>query len=301
MVNKIENKKRTGIIALICLTAIFATYGVFARYFNNGFQLFQQVYIRALSAFLIGSIIFYKDIDYSRFKKISLKEWLLIIVRAISLYILGIALVTKAFILSKYGVVSLISVLPFVAILGAILFKEKITPLKAFLIFLSFLGVFLMIVKDYNHLFYWGLGEILALIATFFFALNYVAQKWQSNTLNHKEITQIILFIAFILSFIISLFLGEGIPIINFSFELVFAIFMVGLFNVLGLFLANYGFQYVKAIVANNILNLEVLFAIIIGFVLYKEVLSLKEIVGGFIIIISVVWMNKIDSSKLRL
>lgn len=147
--------------------------------------------------------------------------------------------------------------------------------------------------NDFNHLLNWGAGEILAVIATFFFALNYVSQKWQSNLLNEKEIAQIILFIASILSLIISLLFREGIPVINLSFEVFVAIFLVGSFNALSLWFANYGFQHVKVIVANNILNLEALFALIIGFVLYHETLAIKEIVGGAFIIASVVLMNK--------
>lgn len=100
------------------------------------------------------------------------------------------------------------------------------------------------------------------------------------------------------MTFIVSLISGEGIPIINFNIENLIAIILVGLFNVVGLWLANYGFQNVKIVIANNILNLEVLFAIIIGFVLYKEVLSFKEILGGVIIIFSVLWMNKLESKK---
>jgi len=293
----VHSEERKGILALVSLTAVFATYGIFARYFSSGFALFQQVYLRAISAFLIGFIIFNKDLNYSKIKKISLKEWGLLLLRSVSLYLLGIAFVTKAFILSKYGVVSIISILPFVALLGVILFKEKMTFVKTFLILSSFCGAFLIVIKDYNHLFSWGLGEILALIATFFFALNYVGQKWQSQLLNEKEITQIILIISFVLTVIVSLLSGEGIPNVNFNWTLLIAVILVGLFNVIGLYLANYGFERVKVMTANNILNLEVLFAITIGFIFYHEVLAFKEFVGGTIIILSVLWMNKLEGN----
>jgi len=52
----------------------------------------------------------------------------------------------------------------------------------------------------------------------------------------------------------------------------------------------------VEAVLASNILTLESFFAIFFGFIFFREVPALKELLGGLIIIISVVTMNVLES-----
>lgn len=285
-----------GMIAIIVLSFIFATMGIFARYLNAEFTILQQTYLRIFAAFLLGLLIFYKDIDFKKIKKISLKEWSLLVFRSIALYLLGVTLISEAYIIAKYSNISFISALPITAILGFIFLKEKVTFSKIFFIILGFLGVILIAVKDYSHLFAWGHGEIFALISSIFFALSYISRKWQSNLLNNKEIALIIFFISSILLFGTSLVFHEGVPNSHsFSGFILFIILLAALFNVANLFLTNYGFQKVPAVFASNLLMLEVLFALLISIAFYREFPNLKEIVGGILIIFSAYRMNKID------
>lgn len=149
------------------------------------------------AALVVGIIVFRKHIDFTKFKKIKFKDWYLIIFRAVCYSLFGITLFTQAIIITKYANVSFIAALPMVAILGFILLGEKFTWKKASLVLLAFIGVFLVAVKDYSHLFDWGKGEILTLISTVFFSLSYIARKWQSNLLNNMELTVINFFVAF--------------------------------------------------------------------------------------------------------
>jgi drug/metabolite transporter (DMT)-like permease len=75
---------------------------------------------------------------------------------------------------------------------------------------------------------------------------------------------------------------------------MLFIIILSGLFNVANLFLTNYGFQRVTAVLASNLLTFESLFAIGIGIVLYKEFPTIKELLGGLLIVFSAYRMNKI-------
>lgn len=285
-----------GMIAIIVLSFIFATMGIFARYLNAEFTILQQTYLRIFAAFLLGLLIFYKDIDFKKIKKISLKEWSLLVFRSIALYLIGVTLISEAYIIAKYSNISFISALPITAILGFIFLKEKVTFSKIFFIILGFLGVILIAVKDYSHLFAWGHGEIFALISSIFFALSYISRKWQSNLLNNKEIALIIFFISSILLFGTSLVFHEGVPNSHsFSGFILFIILLAALFNVANLFLTNYGFQKVPAVFASNLLMLEVLFALLISIAFYREFPNLKEIIGGILIIFSAYRMNKID------
>lgn len=54
--------RQKGILALVLLSLVFASMGLFVRYLNTEFTLLQQVYLRVLAAFILGLFIFRKDI-----------------------------------------------------------------------------------------------------------------------------------------------------------------------------------------------------------------------------------------------
>lgn len=294
--NKTDNQK--GILSLVLLAFVFASMGLFARYLSTGFLLFQQVYLRMLAAFIVGYLVFHNEIDVSKYWKLTNKDWFIIILRAVSYSLFGIILFTQAILITKYGNVSLIGSLPMTAILGFLLLHEKLNFKKVALILLAFVGVMLISVKDYSSIFSWGRGELLTLISTVFFSISYIARKWQSNILNNKELTVINFLVAFIAVFVVSLLKGDGLPVSGWHWGLLFAVVGAGIFNILNVFLTNYGFQKVEAVIASNILSLESVFAIALGFLFYKEVPIPKEIIGGVIITVSVISMNKLESKK---
>ncbi|EKD67694.1 MAG: Membrane protein [uncultured bacterium] len=293
-----SDERTKGIIALVLLTLVFASMGLFVRYLNAGFLLFQQVYLRVFAAFILGIVIFNKDLSLEKLKKISVKEWGLFLFRGISGYLFGVTLFSQAILLTKYSSVSFIGALPFTAVFGVFLFKEKLNIQKFLLILLAFIGVVLISVKDYSNIFIWGRGEVVALVSTIFYSLSLISRKWHSKLLNNKEITTITFFIAGIAVLITSICAGEGLPLNHWTLGLFTAVIGAGLFNVINLFLINYGFQKVEGILASNILTLESFFAIILGFLFYKELPGLKEIIGGVLIVGSVLLMNQLDSKR---
>lgn len=285
-----------GVISLILLSLVFASMGIFVRYLQFDFTILQQTYLRIFVAFILGLVIFYKDLHFKKVLKLSRKEWTLLLLRAITLYLVGVALLSQAYTETLYSNVSFIGALPVTAILGFILLKEKVTLQKIVYILIGFLGVVLIAVKDYSHLFVWGQGEVITLIATVSFAFSYILRKWQSDVLNNKEIAVLIFFISSVLLFITSLFFGEGLPHLgSFTSFSLFILLLAGLGNVANLFLTNYGFQKVEAVVASNILMLESVFAVIIGFLFFREIPLPKDIFGGILILVSAFLINRVS------
>ncbi|MEK7597093.1 MAG: DMT family transporter [Patescibacteria group bacterium] len=180
------------------------------------------------------------------------------------------------------------------AVLGFLILKEKVTTKKIFFITLSFIGVIIISINDFSN-FSLGQGEILALMSVFFVSLSIIFRKYQTKLLNNVEITQILLFIAFIFMFITSLFMKEGLPINNWNWNGFFIVSIAGLANVLMIFFTNYGFEHIKTSIAANILTLEMFFAVLIGLMFYREIPNLKEIFGGILILFSVIQMNKLE------
>jgi drug/metabolite transporter (DMT)-like permease len=288
------NNKQKGILALIGLAFTYASFGFFTRYLSLSFGFFQQLYLRIFAGLIIGFLIFSKDIDFSKLKKITFNEWLLLIFRGASYYLLGAALFNKAVLLTKISTVAFIGSIPMTAILGFLILKEKISPQKIIFITLSFIGVIIISIKNFSD-FSFGQGELFALMSCFFAALSIVFRKYQTKLLNNVEITQALLFFAFIFIFTASLLAKEGLPVSNWNGSVFLIILLSGLANVLMIFFTNYGFEHVKTSIASNILTLEMVFAVIIGFMIYREVPGVKEIIGGALIVFSVIQMNKLE------
>jgi len=289
-----DSKHTKGVVSLILLTFGFAVIAITARYLSYHFTLFQQLYLSLAVAFIFSLFLFKTNFSFSKIKKIPKKDWVITLVRVVIGYLIGAPLYREAIVITKISNVTFIQSLPFAAIFGWILFKEKFTFLKFFLVLLAYFGVILIAIKDYGSTLSFGRGEIFSLVATALFALSFLMRKWMSDTLNDKEITQILLLLGTVSLFIISISLGEKLPVINWSLLLFVSIFFTGLFNAVNMFFINYGFKNVKAVLAGNILTLEAIFALILAFIFYKELPTLKELIGGFLIIGSVIQMNRI-------
>lgn len=290
------SEKQKGIVALILLTILFASMGIFARYMQTSFTILQQVYLRIAAALLIAVVIFRKKLNFKKLSRVTKKDWIILTVRSLSMYVFGVVLFTYGIINAKYSNVSFISALPLTAIFGFVLLKEKITFWKIFYVLIAFIGVIFISVADFSNLFSFGQGELATLVSVVFFSFSYIARKWQSKILNNYEITVIIFMISLIVVFASSVFIGEGLPLDNWSYFLLAVVAGAGLFNVGNLFFTNYGFERVKAVLASNLLTLESLFAVVIGFLFFKELSNIKELLGGILIIFSVVQMNKLES-----
>lgn len=281
-----------GLIALVVLAFVYASMGLFVRYLATSFSIFQQVTLRVLAAFFLSLIFFGKSLDFSKFKKISKKEWGLLIFRSFSWYVLGVTMFSLAIVKTKYSNVSFISALPLTAVTGFILLKEKVTLQKIIFVLLAFAGVLLISVEDYSNLMSWGQGEILALVSCVFFSFAYIARRYHTDLLSNREITVITFFISFCMLAMTSLVVDRGLPTENWSLMMLGAVIVAGFFNVGNIYLTNYGFQHVESVLASNILMLEALFAVILGFIFFKEVPAWKEILGGVLIVAGVIGMN---------
>ena len=294
MVMTFSNKQK-GILALIGLAVVYSSMGLFVRFLSLSFTFFQQIYLRLFAAVIIGFIIYNRSFNYSKLRKIKLTEWLLLIFRAATYYLLGLALYTKSILLTKISVVSFIGSIPMTAILGTLIYKEKITYKKIIYLLLSFVGVMIISVHDFSSIFDWRLGELLAFISVVFTSLSIVLRKKQTKLLSNIEMSQIILVMAFIMLFFTSFFVKESLPFIGWSTNTIIVLITAGIANIIMIFLTNYGFEKIQTVVASNILTLEMFFAVLIGFLFFREIPSLKEIFGGVLILFSVIQMNKLE------
>jgi drug/metabolite transporter (DMT)-like permease len=286
-----ENKK--GILSIFAFAMIGASMGIFARMLGGELALFQQVAFRLLAAVIIVAVIFNKDINYKKILKIPSRDWLVLIARSSFMYLFGVTATTVAFIQGNYGNVSFVLALPMTAILGIIILKEKINIQKGFLVFLSFVGVAVISVSDLSDILIWEQSSLFALMGTSCIALSHILRRFQTGVLNDKEIAFLMLGISTVLVFVASFIFGEEFSGINWQMSLILILIVAGLFNGLLMLTANYGFSKVSPIIANNILATQSIAGLMIGVILYQEVVSLREIVGGGLIIVSILLFNQ--------
>lgn len=290
------SERKKGIFSLVGLAIIYASLGLFSRFLSTNFLLFQQVYIRMFAALILGFLFFYKKLDFSKLKKISIKEWLLLMFRSAGYYLFGVVLFTKASLLIKISTLSFIGSLPMTAALSFLLMQEKPTLKKIFYIFLAFVGVAIISIKDFSSVLVWGQGEMLALLSSIMASLSIVFRKYQTKLLNNIEISQIMLFFSFLFVLIGSLIFKEGLPLNNWNANILLMVIIAGVVNILLVLFTNYGFEKVQTSIASNILTLEMFFAVILGFMFYREIPTAKDMLGGIFILFSVFQMNKLES-----
>lgn len=293
----IRSTSSKGIVALIILALSFGLTAIYARYLSAGAGVFEQWYLRFTVATITALIVFRKQIRFDVFRKLPRREWLLLLVRVISGGVIAVGLYTLASQQAKIGAVAFMQAVPFLAILSVFLMHEKLTIQKAALVFVAFIGVVIVGVKDFSDLTSFNLGEFYSLLSTLFFAFTFISRKWHSNILNNTEITTAMLAMGAIMNYLMSLAIyHRALPTsIEWTPMYLFVLVFAGMVGTLNVFLQNYGFEHVSGIVGGLILNLEQVFGPLCGFIFYRESLSAKEVFGGAIIVFAVAVIQWID------
>lgn len=294
------SRQQKGIIALVGYALFASTIGIFIREMDNYFSNFQQVYMRAFVGMVIAFFLYRKRLSFENISKISKFDLLIMATRVVSLYLFGVVLFTKSITIASYANVTFIFALPYSAILGFIILREKITLKKITLVGLSLLGVLLVSAKDIFNFSSWGYGEILAIISAFFYALSSVLRKKLSNDLNSFESAFMMLAGGFLLIFISSNVAGDDISqIFSGSLTAYIAVFLAGLSNALISLCIDYGFKNIEAVKAGNIIYVESIFALFISVFLYNQIPNLQEIFGALLILMSAILINSQRNTKI--
>lgn len=289
------SEKVKGIFALVALSLVFGTIGIFVRYFDPDFTILQQGYVRIAIAALLGLIIFFPSLEFRKLLNLPTQDLWVSLLRAAFFYA-GVFLFSVAVTSTNFGNVSLIAVVPLLPVLGYVLLGQKVTLKQVLFVLVGFVGVVLIAVPDFSNILHWGRGELFALASSILFDISYLASNWQTKYLSNKESSVLILAMGAGLLFFASLLIGESLPSFSaFGAVTIGAFVLSALLNIAIIFLISYGFPRVSAAVAGNILTLESVFAVLVGVLLYAEIPTLQILLGGVVVIFSVYKMNQIS------
>src|SRR3989344_8102830 len=120
-------EKTKVVLALLGIAFLWALLSLLPRYLSTSFALFQQIYLRFIFGSLFILAFFRNKISFTKMFSLGRRDFLPIFGRAFIYYLLGVSLFTQAIIITKISNVSFIGAVPMTAILGFILFKEKIS------------------------------------------------------------------------------------------------------------------------------------------------------------------------------
>lgn len=287
------NDRFRGVIAAIALALVFASMGIFARYLSTDFTLLAQTYLRIGLAFVIGAAIFARTTHWANYVKLTIGEWGILTLRAVSLYG-GVLLFSYALIIGNYSNVAFAASLPLLPLFGYFLFKEKLTIQIVGYVLLSFAGLALIAVTDWSS-FSFGYPEALGALSVLLFDISYIARKWEGTTLTSRESAMGIFAIGAVLMFLTSFAVGEGLPTFaGLGFDIVIALIIAAILNLLNLTLTNYVFTALTATLAGALLALETVFSLGISVLLYAEIPTMIQLFGSALILASVYKINQL-------
>lgn len=283
---------------LVIVSAAYTLLSIGSRLLSLGFQPMTQVYMRIAIATVALIIVFRRKIRFSHITKMPSRDaWILFTMGTIG-YSIAVYFVTLGALNAKLVNVAIIfASVPFFSYLYAFLFLKKPFDLKLTgLLLISLIGISFVATKSFApQLEAFGIGEWFTLLATATMAWFFVGRKLLSKHLNTEEITVTVMAVAAVSGFILALIQKETFSFSAFTNPLVLlGLAIGGLMNIIVNPIEIYAFEHLDAVFGSQILLLENVFALLFGYFLYAETVSLPEIIGGLIIIISVYIANRL-------
>lgn len=294
-----KNTRTKATLAIVGVSLVYASVGIPVRVLSTHFTILQQLYLWLFASTLFSYLFFKNSIRWYEYRRLSLRNTVLIVFRALAFYTIGYSLYSLGITTAKYSSVAVIYAFPMLAVLGPLLLGEKLTTPKVIAVGGAVIGALLIGLKDVSSVVSFGIGELATFVSVFFFATSIVARKWQTDNLNDFEITFLMFAIAAVTSFSLSIVLGESMPKATENISIIGAVAAIGIMNTFALLFTNYGYKHLEVITAGTISYVDTVFGVIISIILYREIPTLKEAFGGLLIVASALFIHRIAYRKL--
>lgn len=284
--------------SLILVAASYMFLNVATRLMAQGFQPMTQVYVRIALGTIVLMVLLRDKLRWRHMVRLPFRDvWIVLTMGTIG-FSVGVYFITLGALNAKLINVSVIfASVPFFTYIYSYLFlKKTINEKLIVLLVLSAIGIAFVATKSFiPKLESFGIGEWFTLLATATMAWFYVGRKALSNHLNTSEITILVMIVAVISGWFFALIRGETFQLIAFTNPNVLIGLAIGgginaLINPIEIF----AFKHLDAVLGSQILLLENVFSLIFGYLIYAEMVSFPEIIGGLIIIGSVYLANKL-------
>ncbi|HSX09258.1 MAG TPA: DMT family transporter [Candidatus Saccharimonadales bacterium] len=286
--------QKKAIFALCVVALVFALLNVSVRFSNAGFGPFTQVYLRIGLGLLLTFIFFFKEIRFKNIKKISGKDWIILILMGTLGYGIAVDFVTLGVLHTTLLNAAVIgSTTPFFVFLFNIFaLRKKFNSVLLFFLLLTFYGVCVLSTNSLvPRLANFSVGDFYILLFAIGSGFYILGRKFLSDHLNNSEIAILVMSIAFISSLTIAAIVGEPVSFVSFINPVaLLGICMGGVLNLLATKLQNFGFIHLNAVAGSQLLLLQNIFAPIFGLLLFSETIIPLEFFGAFVVLAGV-WL----------
>ncbi|PID32903.1 hypothetical protein CR956_00025 [Candidatus Saccharibacteria bacterium] len=292
-----QNSSFAGVVALFFLALLYGMTAIMARYFSREVGIFESWYIRLAISGVFVVALFWKKIDFRKFRKIGKKDLVLIIVRGLAASVIGTLIFTLSTYYTSVGVVSAMQVVPTTAILGLIILGEKIDRRTAGMIGLAFVGALMMVLRSTDQISF-GIGELLSLASAALFSLSFVLRKLHTKLLNDTELAFATILVAVVGNYLFAGIFEQAwlVEVGQFTPTLVVLFVAGGLASALIFVLTNYCLSRVRTATVSVMMNLELVFGVIMGYLLYREFMSPLQFIGAMLILFAVTGMSYLET-----
>ena len=282
----LQNEAFIGIFWMVITTIFFVGVTIFVKILGETIPSSQTAFIRYLFGTIFLLPIILKSFKNTRFvliKKFVFRSFFHAV--GVSLWFYSMTVITIAEV-TAIGYLTPI----FVCIGALLLFKEKLKGYRTLAVLLSFLGVTVILRPGFQEI---KLGQILMLLASFFFAISYLMAKHLSDIKNSLEIVGFLSIFTTI--FLLPLALINW---VNLDLNATLILFLISVFATLGHLTMTQAIKTTKMTITQPFTFLQLVWSVIAGILIFDERFDIYVIIGGIIILISTSYLVVKDSKK---
>ncbi len=277
-----------GVSFILLAELCFALATVFAKYITRGSDIpaVEITFFRFLIGFCV-SFLYIRMHGYS-FRP---ARWSLVLYRAVFsftalilfFYSVQYTSVTNANMLNMTYPV-------FVFIIAPLFWKQRIKWISVLFLFLTILGIFLVIRPDFSHV---NIGDVWGLLSGIVAAFAVITL----SIAREHDSTAIIVFYLMAFGFIFNGLMMIPAFIMPRGIQF-FHLFASGVFGVMGQTFLTMGYKTINARTGSMISSSRIVFAALLGFMLFSDPLNVSIITGGLLIVGSIIGVSLMHYNK---
>ncbi len=282
-------------IKLVLVMIIWGSLGVFTRYIP--LSALSLAFLRAFIALPILFVVI-------KMKKTEKAKWILLKPYLISGILLGFGWLTLFYGFKHTSISSAVMIYNmcpvYVMIAAPLLLKETISKIQVAVIFVSFLGLFLIVCQNLLEG-YGSMGLALSAISGILYATIVLINRSIKVRVDNQTATFVQIFVAMIVLLPFVLIDGNILTVVNLDARAVTYIMLLGILHTglaYTMFFSLYTHMKSVEIIAYS--YLEPLFAILFSVIFIRETLTFPQIIGGILILGSTYIGEMLKDSKLR-
>lgn len=281
--------KSKNFIALLFAGIAYGSFGIWIRLLSHDLTSYQQIFVRNVLGFIFSIIVVLllkQKWDFKRVNKLH-----------VVLYAVSFSISQVFYTFSMLSTKLEIATFAFFAasfigsfLLGKFIFSDKTNLFKIIGLILAFLGIIVLSFKSFSSSLI-NLGFIFGFLGGIFDSTTNAFRRELAGKVDRFALVAVQMLGGIVVAIIFLTIFGQKLPMTISSTTILVAI-LFGLLLMSLNFLMNFGFQDFDLNLGTIILSIELVAAPIFGLLVFKEVPSNIDILGGGLILMAIIISN---------